>query len=68
MTKPIELIIPIEMTAAQIIRANPTLKNEAVGIAEELHPIIHAAQEQYAARPPVPDPEGKPLPLSFKTS
>lgn len=58
MTTPIILTIPIETTAAQVIRANPALKAEALAIAEELHAIIHAAQEQYAARPPVPDPEG----------
>jgi hypothetical protein len=52
MSKPITLIIPIEMTAAQIIRANPALENEALALAEELHAIIDATRERYAARPP----------------
>jgi hypothetical protein len=42
MTTPIILTIPIETTAAQVIRANPALKAEGLAIAEELHAMIAA--------------------------
>jgi predicted metal-dependent HD superfamily phosphohydrolase len=42
------------MTEAQVIRANPSVK-EARAIAEELHALIQATRERYVARPD-PDP------------
>ena len=51
MTTPITLTIPIEMTEAQVIRANPALKAQALVIAEELHAMIAAMRPR-----PQPDP------------